>query len=326
MRDYIAINKNIPQWKGCVHMHTVRSGDSKCPYAEALDEYRKKGFDFCVMTDHQVYWNSDEMDKEDFLVLSGVEIAFDFNLDHPYTLNRRQEKHLHLNLIWDVTKGECGFQHGEVIKRPMDWGIDSWNQFIEEVKEKNQIVILNHPNWSHMDFELILALHGCLAFEVWNSGSVLDVGGYPDDAVWDYCLSRGKRIRAVAGDDTHNYGEEFGICGSSATIVCTENFSKAGIVEALKEGRFYPTTGPKIYDLRIVDGTLHLECSPASVITIVGGNGFGRSYYAKNGDYLNELDWQVNSNLNYFRIRVTDQFGKTAWSQPIMMQDLLVGS
>jgi hypothetical protein len=323
MKDYIAIDKRCPQWKGCVHMHTERSGDSQFSYIKALEEYRGKGFSFCVVTDHEVYWDSEERDREGFLVLSGVEVAFKCNKDHPHTLNRRQEKSLHLNLIWDVTNGECGFRHGEVVMRPTDWGIDSWNDFISDCKKKNQLVIFNHPNWSHMDYDMMLATQGCFAFEIWNSGSVLDVGGYPDEAIWDYCLNRGKRIWAVAGDDTHQYGDNFGICGSSATIVCTHDFSKAGLVTALKKGYFYATTGPTIQDLRIIDGILHMEFDYASIVQIIGGNGFGKSFYARNDKQIKEIDWKINQNLNYFRVRIVDNYGKIAWSQPILMKDLI---
>ena len=103
MKELILISRSTAQHKGCVHMHTDRSPDSQCPYANALAEYRSKGFHFCVMTDHEVYWNSEEQDKEDFLVLAGVERAFLPNDDYPFLLNRALQKHCHMNLIWDVT-------------------------------------------------------------------------------------------------------------------------------------------------------------------------------------------------------------------------------
>lgn len=304
-------------------MHTDRSPDSKCPPGQALAEYRSKGFHFCVVTDHEVYWNSQSLDCEGFLVLSGAESAFMHNETHPFSLCKARQKHCHLNLIWDAAAGACGFGHDEVLPRPMDWGISSWNRCIASYREKNQLVIFNHPNWSHTDCEMLLATEGCFAFEVWNTGSVKDVGGYPDDAVWDYCLERGKRIWAVAGDDTHRYGPEWNICGVAATVVCADAFSREGLARALKAGRFYATTGPAIREMRVEDGALRMRFSEAALVQIVGGGGFGKSLYARAGQTLDSLDWPVDPSLNYFRVRITDTAGGIAWSQPVFLEDLL---
>lgn len=323
MKDQVIIARGTAQHKGCVHMHTDRSPDSQCPYADALAEYRAKGFHFCVMTDHEVYWNSEEQDQEDFLVLAGAERAFLPNAEHPYLLSYQEQKHCHMNLIWDVTAGPCGYAHDEPLPRPVDWGISSWNRYVRDFRQHNQLVIYNHPAWSHTDFETLLAIEGCFAFEVWNSGSVKDVGGHTDDAIWDYCLSRGKRIWAVAGDDTHHYGPDFQICGASATVVVTDDFSRAGLVTALKKGDFYPTTGPMIHELSIRGGVLHLECTPAALVQICGGSRWGRSFYAAPDQSLTEVDWEIKPNMNYFRLKIFDHQGNMAWSQPIFMEDLL---
>ena len=322
MKDKVIISPDTAQYKGCVHMHTDRSPDSLFPYAEAAAEYRSKGFSFCVMTDHEVYWDSRELDREDFFVLSGAERAFLPNEAHPYTLSRTLQKHCHINLIWDETAGPNGYHHDEVIPRPVDWGLGSWNRTIRECGEKNQLVILNHPGWSHLDPEMMLAVEGCFAFEVWNTGAVKDVGYYPDDHFWDYCLDRGKRILAVAGDDTHNYGPDYGICGSCATVVLTDDLSRKGIITALKNGNFYPTTGPRISAMRIENNVLHMDFSPAALVQICGGNRWGKSFYKKPGSEFTSIDWEIKPALNYFRVRITDPEGNTAWSQPVFMEDL----
>ncbi len=323
MKDIVLITSQEKQHKGCVHMHTDRSPDSQFPYAEAAAEYRSKGFDYCVFTDHEVYWNSHELDRDDFIVLSGVERAFLPNDEYESVLSRKLQKHLHLNLIWDETAGPCGYEHDENIPRPLDWGISSWNREIRSCHEKNQLVILNHPGWSHMNYDEMLAVEGCFAFEIWNSGAVMDVGCTTDDAYWDYCLSRGKRILAVAGDDTHYYGPEYGICGACATIVMTNDFSHAGLLNALKAGKFYPTTGPRITEMSISDGKLHMKFSPASLVQICGGNRWGFSTYAKHDVPLTSLDWEIRKGLNYFRVRITDEAGGIAWSQPVFLEDLI---
>ena len=323
MKDIEIILPNIAQHKGCVHMHTDRSPDSQFPFAEAAAEYRDKGFTFCVMTDHEVYWDSKELDREGFFVLSGAERAMLPNDDHSYSLSKTLQKHCHFNLIWDETAGPNGFHHDEHLPRPIDWGISSWNRYIRDWQDKNQLVIFNHPGWSHMDPEMMLATEGCFAFEVWNTGSVKDVGGLTDDAIWDYCLERGKRIWAVAGDDTHKYGPDYGICGSCATVAVTDDCSRKGIITALKTGNFYPTTGPQITEMKIEEDRLKMSFSPAQIVQIIGGDRWGTSFYAKHDTPLTSIDWEIKPTLNYFRVRIIDSNGQMAWSQPVFMEDLL---
>lgn len=169
MKDLVLIDRKTAQHKGCVHMHTDRSPDSTVPYAGALAEYREKGFRFCVMTDHEIYWNSREQDREDFIVLAGAERALRPNEAHPFLLSGPRQMHCHLNLIWDVTAGPCPYGHDERLPRPIDWGISSWNRLIRSCGEQNQLVIFNHPGWSHVAPETLLAVEGCFALEVWNT-------------------------------------------------------------------------------------------------------------------------------------------------------------
>lgn len=325
MKDLVLIDGSAAQHKGCVHMHTARSQDCSVPHAQALGEYREKGFRFCVVTDHEVYWNSREEDREDFVVLSGCERAWLPNEEHPFLLSRKEQKHLHANLIWDETRGPCGYAHDQQLPRPVDWGISSWNRRFREFAYHNQLVILNHPSWSHLSGETLLAVEGCFAFEIWNSGAVMDVGCLSDDAIWDYCLERGKRIWAVAGDDTHHYGPDFGICGASATVAVTDDFSRAGIITALKRGAFYPTAGPKLYRAEVQNGMFHAEFSEAALVQVLGGSRWGHSVYAKNGQMLTGIDWPIDLRQNYFRLKVVDAAGRPAWSQPVFLEDLLEG-
>ena len=66
MKDRKIIDRQITQYKGNFHMHTQRSWDCEVPPAVALQEYRDKGYNFCAVTDHEVYWDSAELDSADF--------------------------------------------------------------------------------------------------------------------------------------------------------------------------------------------------------------------------------------------------------------------
>lgn len=318
MKDCIIIDKEISQYKGNFHMHTGRSWDCTISVSDALLEYRQKGYQFCAITDHEVYWDLDEFDREDFLTLSGVESAFILNEEPPrWLLDSQKFKSLHINLLRDETQGESGFYHDEVLMRPRDYGIDSWNRYIDYCKEKNQMVIVNHPNWSRLDPETMLAIHGAFAFEIWNTDSIHGGGCRTDEAIWDYCLSRGKRIWALTGDDTHRYGPNHSSCGGGFTMVSTENFTKAGLIEALKCGNFYPSTGPRIYDMRIKEDVLYMDFDPATSVRIVGGDYMAKGFTPGDGKTIDHIEWKIKEGLKYFRVEIYSPNGKIAWSQPV---------
>lgn len=318
MKDCVIIDKSVPQYKGNFHMHTARSWDSTVSVQDALCEYYDKGFQFCALTDHEVYWDSTEYDREDFLVLSGVESAFILGETQPdWLLERSKFKSLHINLLHDMTKGENGFLHDQVLKRPIDYGIDSWNQYIEYCKEKNQIVIINHPDWSRLDPEIMLGIQGAFAFEIWNSGAVNDCGGDTDEYRWDYCLSRGKRLWALTGDDTHKYGTDYRACGAAFTMVYTDSFTKEGLIQAMKQGHFYPSSGPKIYDMRVADDVLYMDFDPAAKVRIVGADYLAKGFVPAPGETICHIEWKIKENLKYFRVEIHSPDGKIAWSQPI---------
>jgi hypothetical protein len=149
-------------------------------------------------------------------------------------------------------------------------------------------------------------------------------GGNTDEALWDYALSRGKRILALSGDDTHKYGPENHECGGSFTILSASEFSRAGLVRAIKEGTFYPSTGPRIFDMRITDDILHMEFDDAVYVRIVGRDFMGKGFLPQEGKKLNTLDWDINSTkkpLKYFRVEIIDGRGRKAWSQPVFLND-----
>ena len=57
MKKLVLIDPNKRQLKGNIHMHTTRS-DGKLPPAEIAGLYYDAGYDFLMISDHEIYWNS----------------------------------------------------------------------------------------------------------------------------------------------------------------------------------------------------------------------------------------------------------------------------
>ena len=100
-------------------------------------------------------------------------------------------------------------------------------------------------------------------------------------------------------------------------MVSTENFTKAGLIEALKCGNFYPSTGPRIYDMRIKEDVLYMDFDPAISVRIVGGDYMAKGFTPGDGKTIDHIEWKIKEGLKYFRVEIYSPNGKIAWSQPV---------
>ncbi len=330
MKKLVIVDPAKRQLKGNIHMHTTRS-DGELEAATVAGKYRESGYDFIMISDHEVYWNSTELDAEDFLVLGGTEISIEMNDSHRWILDytrrdlgntRAQHTHMHYCCIKDESVPDAGqyFAHNERIPRQIDRGIDSWNAQINVMRQRGNLVIVNHPHWSRLAPEMMMGMQNITAFEVWNSGDVVHCAGRWDEDIWDYCLTRGKKLLAVAADDVHKATTDF---AAGFTVVQTEEFSKAAICRAFKAGDFYASCGPLIHEMYIEEGALHLKCTPARHIQIVCLDRDGFDFKNVDGSLIDEIVWPVNATVRLFRVVIIDEFGRRAWCQPLFVEELM---
>ena len=322
MLDKIYFDGSKPHWKGNLHMHSDRSDGKLTPEA-MKEEYRKRGYSFICLSDHEIYWNNEALDSEDFLVLGGIESSIRMDRKRPWLLDYvSSHTAMHFGCVMD--EAEPGklpyFQHGYFVPRMIDKGIDSWNKAIRVLREHGNLVIVNHPDWSRVEPDLLLAIEGSFALEIWNSGNVNGCGGKDDAAAWDYCLRRGKRLYAVAGDDAHGIGPAL---GASFTTVAADRLDKKALITALKNGEFYASTGPEFKDIRVEDGVLKLQFSPVKKVFIVAYDGEGRTKCAPVDEYLTEYAYPLKEKFHYVRAMIQDEQGRMAWAQPVFIDDLL---
>lgn len=330
MKDIIIINSEDRQLKGDIHMHTTRS-DGKLSPEDAIRKHQEAGYDFIMISDHELYWDNDAYDNEKFLVLGGAESSILMNKNYSWPLNhyrkelqntRNQHTYMHYNCMKDYSIEDKGqyFSHDERVPQMTDRGIDSWNEQVDSLIERGNLVFLNHPHWSRLAPEMMLASNNVIAFEVWNSCDINGTGGRSDEEIWDYCLTRGKKFLAVATDDAHKYVNDF---NAGFTMVHCKEFSKAAICRAFKNGKFYASCGPVVKDMRIENGVLKMQFSPVREINVVGYDVDGCYKRAEDGRMLDSFEWEINTNMRYFRVELTDENGRKAWMQPVFVEDLV---
>ena len=90
--------------------------------------------------------------------------------------------------------------------------------------------------------------------------------------------------------------------------------SPQAIIEAMKAGSFYTSTGPSIYEFYVEDDYVHVVCSPCVRIYI---NGERRQYQRKLGRHVTEFVTKLKGDEKLIRAECMDAAGRSAYSNPI---------
>ena len=87
--------------------------------------------------------------------------------------------------------------------------------------------------------------------------------------VWDAVLSRGLRVWGFVNDDSHDPGD----FGNTATLANVKDPSAASLMEALKEGRFYGSTGLRLEEVSAADDSIRVRLDSDAHGRFVGTGG-----------------------------------------------------
>lgn len=313
-------------YKGNLHSHTTNS-DGKFTPQQAVQAFRKKGYSFLCLSDHDVYTDDrKKLQKEDFLLLPGMEASF-------VLVEEDCKKVHHMNVILGTLEmqkkaNRPPFLHNQKVGPFVfydTWSQKEVNQKIKEWKEMGMMVTYNHPIWSRITPEELFELSGFDILEIYNYNTQLESATGYDVTYWDQLLRRGKKVLAMASDDNHNNMEIEDAFGGFL-MVKAKKLTHDAIIEAILKGSYYSSSGPKIYDWGVKEDTVYIQCEAAESITFIadGYVGAGRSFYAKEKKALNHATYCLTGKENYVRIECKDKFGKTAWTNPIFLKKELV--
>ncbi|MCA9636273.1 MAG: CehA/McbA family metallohydrolase, partial [Myxococcales bacterium] len=307
--------------KGQLHMHSAGSGDSETPIAQALAWYAERGFDFVVITDHNVVTEAPA--GAPILALPGIELTQNFDeCDPPPGPGLRCLLHVNALVVDPARVGGYRFPPPPSITRH-----DLYLRAIRAGEALGGVAMLNHPNF-HLaaDAELLTALagDGLLLFEVANeavdSNNEGDAEPPSTEALWDLALSRGARLYGTASDDAHHYFDaeavaargEQAFTGDRGFVVVRAAREPAAIRAALARGDFYASTGPRLRALERGDGAIAVELeAPATIEFIANGEVVRRVEGRAARMAIDEVSGA------YLRARVTTGEGGIVWTQPI---------
>jgi hypothetical protein len=196
------------------------------------------------------------------------------------------------------------------------------------ITENGGVPFLAHTYWSGLRTEQWEECEGLVGIEVWNTGCELEVGRGDSSLHWDEALERGRNFFALATDDSHHPGFDSGFAW---TWVRAAEKSQAAVLDALRVGSFYGSTGPRIDGLELTDGDVTVRCSSAASVTLYTGRArgarvnAGRLGYPNNGQILERDDAGLITAVRlerpfrqpYGRVEVAAADGTKAWTNAL---------
>ena len=299
----VAFSQEGKWFKGNIHSHTTVSDGVVDPDKQAAD-YRAEGYDFLAITDHNVMLTHAHLGDENFLMLPGWE------RDIPI---EDKVKCIHVVGLFPADTPE----DAEVSRPKGDPSEMSMQDLLDQMRTENVYTVIAHPLWSRMEPEEVRALKDFDAIEVFNTGTERICHNGHAEPYWDMLLRDGKRVHGIACDDTHGKNPKSDRFGGWV-MVSAKELTREAILEALKKGNFYSSSGPQLKDVCIEDGVLRVECSPCEEIHVISYPPRGKTHYALEGK-LTGVEYPLKGGERYVRVECIDEHGGVAWSNPIYM-------
>ncbi|MFT6912782.1 MAG: hypothetical protein ACJAQW_001387 [Paracoccaceae bacterium] len=291
-------------YKGNLHTHSTRSDGAISPQ-EVCARYHAEGYDFIALTDHFIgsfdYPIVDTRPFRDngFTTILGAEL-------HSGAMENGELWHiLAVGLPLDFAPSNSPGNHPIANQ-------ETGPQIAQRARDAGAYVAIAHPEWSgmtHADAASITAAH---AVEIYNHGCAVECDRAHGFYTLDQLLTRGTRLNLCATDDAHFIQPDH--FGGWTMVKAAENTPEA-LLEALKNGHSYASTGPDIQNIEWGENSVMVE---SSAVTTVIVQGQGSATAAVIGDNLTRtvVDLGRTAKSPWCRVTLIDEAGGHAWSNP----------
>ncbi|HEY7477505.1 MAG TPA: CehA/McbA family metallohydrolase [Actinomycetota bacterium] len=304
--------------KAALHTHTRRSDGDLEPAAHVA-HHEWAGFDVLAITDH---WTVTPMPStEHLVVITGAELAVDPLAPGRYT----EILAIGIHELPDDPGGDRAYWE--------EVDTYSFKTFPDlasagaSIAAQGGVSFVAHPSWSGLPLETLLASDGVHGIELFNSSAERECARGDSSYVWDQVLETGRRLWAFATDDCHY--PLFDI-GDAWTMIRAAERSETAVVDALREGRTYASTGPEIVEVTLDGSAVEVRCSPARSIVLASRHELG---WAVRADHRNRLEdarilerddrgavlrarFTPPIDVPYRRLVVEGVDGRKAWTNP----------
>ena len=285
-------------FRGNLHTHSNISDGALAPEAVCA-HYREAGYDFIALTDH-------------FIKRYGYPVADTKRFrTNRFTTIPGAELHAPANSqgeVWHILS--VGLPEDFAPTGEEETGVD----LARRAADAGAFVAIAHPQWSSLTVEDGRALPMAHAVEIYNHGCALECARGDGAVLLDTLLNEGRSLTAIATDDAHFRYDD--ACGGWVMVKADEN-EPGALLAALKDGHFYASQGPMIHAAEISGDALHVECTPAVNIAVVG-RGSRAVHIRRQQATRAEIPLERFAG-DWFRLVVTDAGGRSAWSNPVWL-------
>ena len=299
--DLLPAKNSTNYYKGNLHGHSNHSDGSLEP-DQVIKEYKSLGYDFTCLSEHlwkgekfanEVVLDTTNLNENNFIVIPSAELHCK---GKEYVKNGLW--HIVANgLPVDFTCANDKERAPEMIQRAIDSGA---------------FVTIAHPEWYKLTFDECMSVSHAHGVEIYNHSCHIEAARGFGTAAADYLLEENKKIFLTATDDSHFRMPD---AGGGWVMVASENLNERSILDSLKMGKYYSSTGVDILKFEMQNNLLKVVSSPAEHITLVGQ---GARSLSVNGNNITEAIFDLsNIETNWFRVTIIDNFGRFAWSNPI---------
>lgn len=292
--------------KGALHCHTSRSDGDFRP--EKLTKiYHEHGYDFIAITDHKMYNYRNYAPDLPITLVPGFEFENVFE-------NHNGFRQFHTVCLGPEKKDGNPYMQDQYIPAGTAKNQEEYQKYLDEFHANGNLTFYCHPEYSGTPARYFEKMQGDFAMEIYNSGSHVFCDMDKDALYWDELLDQGKKIFGVATDDCHMTYEK---CNAWVRVNSENNVPS--ILNALKNGAFYSSTGPEIYDFYIEDGKVVIDCSPVDTIYIHCAKHPNDRVMNHPDGVVTHGEFKIDDSFPYVRISVIDKNGKKAWTNPIFL-------
>ncbi len=296
-------------YKGNTHTHTINSDGDSSP-DDVVKWYKEHGYQFLVLTDHNVLTSVDGLNAlfgldEKFLVIRGEEVT-----------DRFDRKPIHINGL-DPSR-QIAPQGGASV-------LDVIQRNVDAIRAANAVPHLNHPNfgWA-VSVDELTQVRNMKLFEIFNGHPMvnnLGGGGVAGlEEAWDAILMSGLTLYGVAVDDAHHFkrpgDRSASLPGQGWVVVRAERLEARALLEAMERGDFYASTGVELSDYSADAKAMTITVKPNS------WSKYRIQFIGNGGKVLQEslaspATYTYRGDEGYVRARVVESNGLMAWTQPV---------
>lgn len=286
--------QNQGSWyRGSLHIHSNFSVCGWHSMEELALAYRD--YDFIALTDHNQI-TTETGPLENHVIFRGMEVG--------------GERHMLL------------VNQQPPLEEPADptFSLEHFSSLAEQTTQNEGLAIASHPMrlfGQHWSLEELLAMKGLCGMEVFSGDGILveqDVGF----ELWDQVLTAGKKLWGFGNDDFHHWGQERRVWN----VVNAKEKTPQGILQALRAGDFYISSGFGFDCIRVEGNTVHFEMKGGApqlenaykYLTLYGSG--GRVLAEQTGSFQS-CTYTATGDEGYIRAEAYMSGGYGAFSQPI---------